>query len=127
MLFNNEWELTKSPAGAHQWVAKNGKAIIPDAFDPNKMQLPTMLTAVLSLRMDPAYEKISRKFLENPQWEAKLIHDNHDELVSEVKEEYAEEISKFIYDTVEEVGKNYITVIPWMEGYKHKSYTYWAK
>lgn len=70
---------------------------------------------------------IHRKFLENPQWEAKLIHDNHDELVSEVKEEYAKEISKFIYDTVEEVGKKYITVIPWMEGYKHKSYTYWAK
>lgn len=66
MLFNNEWELTKSPAGAHQWVAKNGKAIIPVAFDPNKMQLPTMLTTDLSLRMDPAYEKISRKFLENP-------------------------------------------------------------
>lgn len=67
ILFNNEWELTKSPAGAHQWVAKNGKAIIPDAFDPNKKHLPTMLTTDLSLKMDPAYEKISRKFIENPE------------------------------------------------------------
>ena len=66
MLFNNEWELTKSPAGAQQWVAKNGKAIIPDAFDASKTHLPTMLTTDLSLRMDPAYEKISRKFLDNP-------------------------------------------------------------
>ncbi|CAI4215632.1 unnamed protein product [Parascedosporium putredinis] len=54
------------PAGANQWVAKNADAIIPDAFDPNKKQLPTMLTTDLSLRFDPAYEKISRRFLENP-------------------------------------------------------------
>lgn len=67
ILFNNEWELTKSPAGAHQWVAKNGKEIIPDAFDPNKKHLPTMLTTDLSLKMDPAYEKISRKFMEKPE------------------------------------------------------------
>ncbi|HWU51394.1 MAG TPA: catalase/peroxidase HPI [Tahibacter sp.] len=65
-LFKYEWELTKSPAGAHQWVAKNAEAIIPDAHGgPNK--LPTMLTTDLSLRVDPAYEKISRKFLDNPQ------------------------------------------------------------
>jgi len=64
-LFNYEYELTKSPAGAHQWVAKDAEAIIPDAFGgPNK--LPTMLTTDLSLRFDPAYEKISRRFLENP-------------------------------------------------------------
>ncbi|MEY3050250.1 MAG: hypothetical protein RLY31_35 [Bacteroidota bacterium] len=66
ILFNNEWELTKSPAGAHQWVAKNGKATIPDAFDPEKKHLPTMLTTDLSLRFDPVYEKISRNFMENP-------------------------------------------------------------
>lgn len=65
-LFNYEWELTKSPAGAHQWVAKNTGATIPDAFDTNKKHLPTMLTTDLSLRFDPAYEKISRRFLENP-------------------------------------------------------------
>jgi catalase-peroxidase len=65
-LFENEWELTKSPAGAHQWVAKNGAEIIPDAFDPNKKHRPTMLTTDLSLRFDPVYEKISRKFHENP-------------------------------------------------------------
>ena len=65
-LFNNEWELTKSPAGAHQWVAKNAEATIPDAFDHGKKHLPTMLTTDLSLRFDPAYEKISRRFLENP-------------------------------------------------------------
>ncbi|MDF5689444.1 catalase/peroxidase HPI [Aquirufa aurantiipilula] len=73
ILFNNEWELTKSPAGANQWVAKNGKAIIPDAFDPNKKQLPTMLTTDLSLRMDPAYEKISKRYLENPEEFAKAF------------------------------------------------------
>lgn len=66
ILFDNEWELTKSPAGAKQWVAKNGKAIIPDAFDKTKMHLPTMLTTDLSLRFDPIYEKISKKFYENP-------------------------------------------------------------
>lgn len=65
-LFGFEWELTKSPAGGHQWVAKNAEAFIPDAFDPNKKHKPTMLTTDLSLRFDPAYEKISRKFLENP-------------------------------------------------------------
>lgn len=66
ILFGNEWELTKSPAGAHQWVAKDGAEIIPDAFDKNKRHLPTMLTTDLSLRFDPVYEKISRNFLENP-------------------------------------------------------------
>ena len=66
-LFGFEWELTKSPAGAHQWVAKGAEAIIPDAHDPSKKRLPTMLTTDLSLRVDPAYEKISRRFLENPQ------------------------------------------------------------
>jgi len=66
ILFGNEWELTKSPAGAHQWVAKNAEAKIPDAFDPNKKHLPTMLTTDLSMRFDPVYEKISRNFLENP-------------------------------------------------------------
>ncbi|MCM2438811.1 catalase/peroxidase HPI [Agrobacterium vitis] len=65
-LFNFEWELTKSPAGAHQWKAKNAEASIPDAHDPSKKHLPTMLTTDLSLRFDPAYEKISRRFLENP-------------------------------------------------------------
>ena len=62
-LFGFEWELTKSPAGAHQWVAKDADAIIPDAFDPAKKHRPTMLTTDLSLRFDPAYEKISRRFL----------------------------------------------------------------
>jgi catalase-peroxidase len=65
-LFGFEWELTKSPAGAHQWVAKDAEAIIPDAFDASKKHRPTMLTTDLSLRFDPAYEKISRHFLENP-------------------------------------------------------------
>jgi len=65
-LFENEWELTKSPAGVPQWKAKNGKADIPDAFDKSKKHVPTMLTTDLSLRMDPAYEKISRRFFENP-------------------------------------------------------------
>jgi catalase-peroxidase len=65
-LFNNEWELTKSPAGAHQWKAKGGSATIPDAHDQSKKHLPTMLTTDLSLRFDPAYEKISRRFYENP-------------------------------------------------------------
>jgi catalase-peroxidase len=66
-LYAHEWELTKSPAGAHQWVAKDAKEIIPDAFDPNKKHLPTMLTTDLSLRFDPTYDKISRKYLENPE------------------------------------------------------------
>ncbi len=65
-LFAYEWELTKSPAGAHQWVAKNAEAIIPDAYDASRKHLPTMLTTDLSLRFDPVYEKISRRFLENP-------------------------------------------------------------
>ncbi|WP_428232625.1 catalase/peroxidase HPI [Flavobacterium sp.] len=65
-LFGFEWELSKSPAGAQQWVAKNAEAIIPDAFDSTKKHLPTMLTTDLSLRLDPVYEKISRRFLENP-------------------------------------------------------------
>ncbi|WP_370899954.1 catalase/peroxidase HPI [Chryseobacterium gossypii] len=65
-LFEHEWELTKSPAGAHQWVAKNAEEIIPDAFDPSKKHRPTMLTTDLSLRFDPVYEKISRHFYENP-------------------------------------------------------------
>ena len=65
-LFENEWELTKSPAGAHQWVAKNASDSIPHAFDSSKKQKPMMLTTDLSLRFDPAYEKISRRFLENP-------------------------------------------------------------
>ena len=67
MLFDNEWELTKSPAGANQWVAKDMGAIFPDAFDENKKHIPTMLTTDLSLRFDPAYEKISRNFYENPK------------------------------------------------------------
>ena len=65
-LYEFEWELTKSPAGAHQWVAKNADEIVPDAFDPNKKHRPTMLTTDLSLRFDPEYDKISRRFLENP-------------------------------------------------------------
>jgi catalase-peroxidase len=65
-LFNNEWELTKSPAGAWQWKAKNGAATIPDAHDRSKKHVPTMLTTDLSLRLDPAYEKISRRFYEHP-------------------------------------------------------------
>ncbi len=66
-LFNFEWELTKSPGGAHQWVAKDSEEIFPDAFDKEKYHKPTMLTTDLSLRFDPIYEKISRKFLENPE------------------------------------------------------------
>jgi len=65
-LFKYEWELTKSPAGAKQWKAKNAEAIIPDAFDKSKKHVPTMLTSDLALRFDPAYEKISRRFLEHP-------------------------------------------------------------
>jgi catalase-peroxidase len=62
-LFGFEWELSKSPAGAHQWVAKGAAATIPDAHDPSKKRVPTMLTTDLSLRLDPVYEKISRRFL----------------------------------------------------------------
>ena len=67
-LFGYEWELTKSPAGAHQWTPKNGAGAgsIPDAHDPSKRHAPTMLTTDLSLRFDPVYEKISRRFSENP-------------------------------------------------------------
>ncbi|WLD23362.1 catalase/peroxidase HPI [Flavobacterium dauae] len=65
-LFGFEWELTKSPAGAHQWVAKGTGNIIPDAHDPSKKHRPTMLTSDIALRMDPAYEKIGRRFLDNP-------------------------------------------------------------
>jgi catalase-peroxidase len=66
-LFKYEWELTKSPAGAKQWQAKNAPANIPDAHDPSKKRVPTMLTTDLSLRFDPAYEKISRRFYEHPE------------------------------------------------------------
>ena len=65
-LFNHEYELTKSPAGANQWVAKDAPETVPDAHDPSKKRRPTMLTTDLSLRFDPIYEKISRRFLENP-------------------------------------------------------------
>ena len=67
-LFGYEWELTKSPAGAHQWTPKHGMgaATVPDAHDPAKRHTPSMLTTDLSLRFDPAYEKIARRFLENP-------------------------------------------------------------
>ena len=66
-LFENEWELTKSPAGAKQWQAKGAAATIPDAFDKSKKHVPTMLTTDLSLRFDPVYEKISRRFFEHPE------------------------------------------------------------
>ncbi|MDM0067695.1 catalase/peroxidase HPI [Variovorax sp. J31P207] len=65
-LFGYEWELSKSPAGANQWVAKGAGATIPHAHDPSKKLVPTMLTTDLSLRFDPAYEKISRRFMEHP-------------------------------------------------------------
>jgi catalase-peroxidase len=65
-LFKYVWEPSKSPAGAHQWVAKGAAATIPDPHDPSKKRVPTMLTTDLSLRFDPAYEKISRRFLEDP-------------------------------------------------------------
>ena len=65
-LFKFEWELTKSPAGANQWKAKGAEATIPDAHDKSKKHVPTMLTTDLALRMDPAYEKISRRFYEHP-------------------------------------------------------------
>jgi catalase-peroxidase len=67
-LFGYEWELTKSPAGAHQWIPKHGAGAnsIPDAHDPSKRHAPAMLTTDLALRFDPAYEKISRRFYENP-------------------------------------------------------------
>jgi catalase-peroxidase len=65
-LFKFEWELTKSPAGAYQWQAKDAAATIPDPHDPSKKRLPTMLTSDLALRFDPVYEKISRRFYEHP-------------------------------------------------------------
>lgn len=81
-MFKYDWELTKSPAGAHQWVAKNAEAFIPDAYDPNKKHLPRMLTSDLALRFDPEYEKVSRHFIEDPDYFAdafarawfKLLH-----------------------------------------------------
>ena len=66
ILFGHEWELETSPGGAKQWVAKDAEAIIPDAYDPAKKHKPTMLTTDLSLRFDPVYEPISRRFMENP-------------------------------------------------------------
>jgi len=65
-LFAYDWELTTSPAGAKQWIAKDSEAIIPDAHDSSKMRKPTMLTTDIALRVDPSYEKISKNFLENP-------------------------------------------------------------
>jgi catalase-peroxidase len=65
-LFGFEWQLSKSPAGAHQWVAVDAEAIIPDAYDSEKKHLPTMLTTDIALKVDPAYGKISRRFFENP-------------------------------------------------------------
>ena len=67
-LFGFEWELTKSPAGAYQWKPKDGAGAgtVPDAHDPTKRHAPMMLTTDLALRVDPAYEKISRRFYENP-------------------------------------------------------------
>lgn len=67
ILFGNEWELTKSPAGAHQWVAKGDEKFVPDAFDPNVKHKPTMLTTDLAFKVDPVYEKIARRFMENPE------------------------------------------------------------
>lgn len=66
-LFEHEWELTQSPAGAHQWVAKDSEETIPDPHDPTKKRRPTMLTTDLALRFDPVYGPISRRFLENPE------------------------------------------------------------
>src|SRR5262249_15391744 len=67
-LFGYEWELTKSPAGAHQWKPKGdaGKGTVPDAHDPSKRHAPSMLTSDIALRVDPAYEKIARHFMEHP-------------------------------------------------------------
>jgi catalase-peroxidase len=66
-LFGHEWELSKSPAGKHQWVAKDAEATIPDAHDPSTKHVPTMLTTDLSLKVDPVYEPIARRFMENPE------------------------------------------------------------
>jgi catalase-peroxidase len=73
LLFNNEWTLEKSPAGANQWIAKDSPNIIPDAFDKNVFHKPTMLTTDIALRADPSYEKISSNFLENPEVFAKAF------------------------------------------------------
>lgn len=73
LLFNNEWTLEKSPAGANQWIAKDSPNIIPDAFDKNTFHKPTMLTTDIALRVDPVYEKISKNFLENPEVFAKAF------------------------------------------------------
>lgn len=70
-LYDHEWQLTKSPAGAYQWEAKNASPVNPDAFDANKKHIPTMLTTDLSMRMDPAYDKISRQFMADPEFFAK--------------------------------------------------------
>lgn len=70
-LYAHEWELTKSPAGAYQWVAKGAKPVIPDAFDTSVKHLPTMLTTDLSMRFDPTYDQISRAFLNDPEYFAK--------------------------------------------------------
>ncbi len=72
-LFGHEWELTKSPAGAHQWIAKDAAEDVPDAHDATKKHRPTMLTSDIALRVDPAYEKISRRFHENPDEFAKAF------------------------------------------------------
>jgi catalase-peroxidase len=73
ILFGHEWELTTSPGGAKQWVAKDAEEIIPDAYDAEKKHLPTMLTTDLALREDPTYEKIARRFLEHPDEFAKAF------------------------------------------------------
>lgn len=67
LLFKHDWELMKSPAGKHQWVAKDAPAIVPDAHDPNKKHPPMMLTADLALRFDPIYSEIAQRFLKNPE------------------------------------------------------------
>jgi len=72
-LFGYEWELTKSPAGASQWTAKEGEGTVPDAHDPNRRHAPMMTTADMALRLDPAYEKISRRFYENPDEFARVF------------------------------------------------------
>ena len=72
-LFEYEWELTKSPAGAHQWIAKDAPENIPDAHDSTKKHRPTMLTTDLSMRFDPEYEKVSRRFLEDPEYFAEVF------------------------------------------------------
>ena len=78
-LFGHEWELTKSPAGAFQWKPKNGASAdrVPDAHDPKKRHAPTMLTTDLALRVDPVYEKISRRFHKNPQELAEAFAKSH--------------------------------------------------